>query len=119
MATGFRFFPDFVTERGSIRFPVYTYVRLETSHPLFKCSRNILMRAPQIPVNPDFRNSDNNPKRRGICFKSIHMLDKKRKNVRSLKKNKKMKKIASYTSIHSPYTSSYTCRNFFAENICT
>ena len=28
------------------------------------------MRAPQILVNSDFRNSDNNPKRRGTCFKS-------------------------------------------------
>ena len=34
----------------------------------------LIMGAPQIPVNPDFRVSDNNPKRRGTCFKSRYNL---------------------------------------------
>ena len=41
--------------------------------PIYFAARE--MRTPQIPVNPDFRNSDNNPKRRGTCFKSTFVLE--------------------------------------------
>ena len=48
---------------------------LETSHPLFKCSSEIFCALLKFRWTLISRNSDNNPKRRGICFKSRARLE--------------------------------------------